>query len=392
MTRLGVVGPDWFIPFFSRRDHWWDPGSVTCLLVIAVSGVLPTMAESQTATPIPLDPPCYLCTVELEHIVTIGDSGDGFIDRRPSQVIRLGDGRFLVLTDRVLLYESTGAFIREVGRRGGGPGEFKMPWRVFRHERDTLVVHDPMNTRISVFDSAGRYVSSHPWRGKPYIRGLWFGPDTFIVNASYRTPMSVGFPFHAMDGDGNVLHSFGADTPRYMPGEQPQRWRRAMARESDSSFWAAHDWEYRIEEWLVTGLQLRRVLERSVPWFSEEQQYGEVTPRTAPMSSTRDLARDAVGNLRILVSVADPGWKSSLGDSIRRRDGSVAYRIDDYQLAYDTFVEIVSPGEGRVLASNRFDQYLRLFVEGTDGGMVVAYRITGVGPVLDIYAVSYSTP
>jgi hypothetical protein len=58
--------------------------------------------------------------------------------------------------------------VRTVGRQGGGPGEFEDPiglaWAADGH----LWVADPANARFSVFDTAGRYLASHPRRVAGY--------------------------------------------------------------------------------------------------------------------------------------------------------------------------------------------------------------------------------
>lgn len=70
----------------------------------------------------------------------------------------LGGGRLVVgLRERneVRLYDSSGAFVRSIGRRGRGLGEFRSfvgPW-VLRGDR--IAVYDPAARRVSVFDTSG---------------------------------------------------------------------------------------------------------------------------------------------------------------------------------------------------------------------------------------------
>lgn len=55
-------------------------------------------------------------------------------------------------------YDPTGAYVRDIGREGGGPGEFKVTQ--VATAPGLLVVHDPVSARTSVFDSAGRFLRS----------------------------------------------------------------------------------------------------------------------------------------------------------------------------------------------------------------------------------------
>ena len=50
----------------------------------------------------------------------------------------------------------TGAYVRSIGREGGGPGEFKVT--LVATAPGLLVVHDPSSARTSVFDSAGSFL------------------------------------------------------------------------------------------------------------------------------------------------------------------------------------------------------------------------------------------
>ena len=58
----------------------------------------------------------------------------------------------------VKVFDSTGALIRVIGREGSGPGEFRVAFIAVRN--DLLVVHDPQQSRTSVFDTAGTYLRS----------------------------------------------------------------------------------------------------------------------------------------------------------------------------------------------------------------------------------------
>jgi hypothetical protein len=77
----------------------------------------------------------------------------------PTGILRTTDGRFVV-TDMnaptVRLYDRTGRFIRDIGRPGAGPGEYRQPMPTLYH--DTLVIHDGRLNRVNVMTLDGKSV------------------------------------------------------------------------------------------------------------------------------------------------------------------------------------------------------------------------------------------
>jgi 6-bladed beta-propeller len=59
---------------------------------------------------------------------------------------------------RIKVYDSAGTFVRTIGREGAGPGEYRVAYIAVRGAH--LVVHDPMQSRTSVFDTSGSFIRS----------------------------------------------------------------------------------------------------------------------------------------------------------------------------------------------------------------------------------------
>lgn len=78
------------------------------------------------------------------------------------------------------VFDSTGTFLRQVGRDGSGPGEYRTPYSI-AWLGDQLALLDPGNGRIGLFDPTGAWVTSWPApliTGGSFIR-LHRTPPTF---------------------------------------------------------------------------------------------------------------------------------------------------------------------------------------------------------------------
>ncbi len=58
---------------------------------------------------------------------------------------------------RVLVFDRTGTFVRQIGRKGQGPGELGLPMQLTVMPDGRVVVFDLVNNAFSVFGSDGEY-------------------------------------------------------------------------------------------------------------------------------------------------------------------------------------------------------------------------------------------
>lgn len=82
---------------------------------------------------------------------------------RPSGIVVDEWGRIYVADKdsvSIKLFDSTGKFVRTIGRPGWGPGEYASLFLAVRGGH--LVVHDPQLGRASLFDTSGTFVHSWP--------------------------------------------------------------------------------------------------------------------------------------------------------------------------------------------------------------------------------------
>jgi 6-bladed beta-propeller len=88
-------------------------------------------------------------------------------------------GRIFVLdfqAQQIQLFDSTGAYLRSIGRHGAGPGEFSNANGMLRAPDGRLWINDPLNNRFTVLDPEGKLLISHPVRtsGYGYRWDAWF--------------------------------------------------------------------------------------------------------------------------------------------------------------------------------------------------------------------------
>lgn len=98
----------------------------------------------------------------------------------------LPDGGFLVCDGNdtsLRRYDSTGVFLRAVGRKGAGPGEFVSCSDVAIDPRGRIVVSDPSNGRLAVFDSSGAFERVVAVSVSP---GLGGGDNIFFIDPEGR--------------------------------------------------------------------------------------------------------------------------------------------------------------------------------------------------------------
>lgn len=119
-------------------------------------------------------------------------------------------GRLYVLerfAHTVKVFDSMGAYVRNLGRKGGGPGEFGDPIGLSIGPRGQLWVSDPGNSRYSVYDTAGNYKTSYhrnvpgysvPWPGKFSKTGVLY--DLALRSGNENGPRRVLLGFRVAGG------------------------------------------------------------------------------------------------------------------------------------------------------------------------------------------------
>ena len=103
-----------------------------------------------------------------------------------SSSIRLNDGRIVIAnsgTNELRVFDNAGRFLKTIGRKGEGPGEFIGALQMIALSDTTFAVYDQQNQRLSRFDTAGGLVSEArvETRGDAFPLWVWLHDRSWIV-------------------------------------------------------------------------------------------------------------------------------------------------------------------------------------------------------------------
>lgn len=93
-------------------------------------------------------------------------------------------------------YDSTGHFVRQIGRKGGGPGEYDRPIGLDVMPDGRLAIWDAGQQRVNIYDTAGTFVSS--WRAETNV----FMQDGLLADSAGR--LNLQLPVGERDDSGDV--------------------------------------------------------------------------------------------------------------------------------------------------------------------------------------------
>lgn len=118
---------------------------------------------------------------------------------------RLRNGQIAVSDARageVRLFDSTGRYLRLLGRRGGGPGEFAYPGPPTRYLADSFVVTDQSRQRVAVYTPDGQFVRPVGYprfdSDRPFMaQGLLPAEEFWGLRVVMDWPQTVGIKLRA---------------------------------------------------------------------------------------------------------------------------------------------------------------------------------------------------
>jgi hypothetical protein len=307
---------------------------------------------------------CNTCRLSASRVLRIGDTdGPGTIDSESVFAHVDSRGNYLLhagSATSIRVYTPNGGYLRTVGRRGDGPGEFRAI-TALALSADSVFVLD-FNGRMTVFSPDHALIRTSPLGFIPTYMFLALGSGRFVMGGGVRTPERVGYPAHLMDSQARIIRSFGSRTAELRPDIQFMDVRALSRSGRPDAIWLAYRNKYEIELWDPDGTHLSTLVRR-VDWFEDWFLPGVsgIDPSTGPRPRISAIREDE-GILWVALTVADRNWREVYDPGTRH--------VSDELRFFDTVIEGIDLRTSEVVGSVRFDnEVLRSLGGGRVGGV-----------------------
>ncbi len=139
-----------------------------------------------------------------EEVLAISDEGTReYYFKNPRDLTIAPDGSLFVLDDRqVLHFDKAGKFVRNLYKKGQGPGEMSYVRSCLTTEMN-VIIHSDSPNRLLFFDYAGRYERELPIRA---LTGYKYRPKVLLALESTFIISSADLPITKGDPDYVTIH------------------------------------------------------------------------------------------------------------------------------------------------------------------------------------------
>ena len=157
-------------------------------------------------------------TVAFEEELSIGgEDADGNITLFEPTFFAVDDNENIYISERqdqvIKVYGFNGKYIKTIGAKGSGPGEFQMISSLALTKDGKLVVTDQRANRTSFFDSSGRFLKSFQWHKGQYNFILIKSSSYVYGERAYSGTRQFGFFYvKEIDFDGKEIGFYGEFT------------------------------------------------------------------------------------------------------------------------------------------------------------------------------------
>jgi hypothetical protein len=261
-------------------------------------------------------------------------------------------GRFFAASgSSVIVYDSTGKYVKAFGRPGGGPGEFgARVCCVVVGRGDTLHVFG--SRRLHIFSPALEFVRSVSMAGEFYgWHGFVLSDGRVVVNTTIATATSAGLPLHLLGRDGQLIRSFGAERPA-SGGPVPIDLRPVAITPDQTGIWTSREGPYRFALWDLAGRKKVDLEVTEGPGVRTDSPFpGKGGNWPADLSH-----HDAAGRLWIHRRAPDPQYKGQPIRPVGRMGRIPANQFNLNRLIdpHDLVVDVIDTTTWTVLTSARF--------------------------------------
>jgi hypothetical protein len=156
----------------------------------------------------------------MEPAVKEANPAPPYIFNRPTDVAFDSAGNIFVAdgygNSRIVKYDKYGRFVKQVGSRGPGPGQFNLIHAIAVDAQGNVYAGSRSDQRIEVFDNDLNYKTTYDHVGAPWSLCITPGPGHQYLYTSNSNPDNQDTELHKVSGqifkmelDGKVLGKFG---------------------------------------------------------------------------------------------------------------------------------------------------------------------------------------
>ncbi len=286
--------------------------------------------------------------VKLELVRTIGglDAEENLSFNEPSDIVRDSAGNYYILdsgNNRIQKLNSEGKFIKTIGRKGQGPGEFQATSSMDIDNEDNLFVFDVRSRRIEVFSPEGKPLKSIKFRAfsQDQIRllkpGLIAKGGCLDSGIMYGTLKKLPKLLEMVDLRGKTKLAFGEATD-YRDGNTNWHANRFyLDTDAEKNICLSFQWQNRIEKYAPDGKLLWRV-DRPLNYGTDVIEKGSITRRTGKVGYvgvsgpkmnvvSNGIAADGKGRIWVITLRRQlANEERALGSSVVTTDAGVVAR------------------------------------------------------------------
>ncbi len=144
----------------------------------------------------------------FEEVLTIGekDSDNSAFLFSGITNLKVLDNNNIIVSDvsdnSIRVFNETGEFLRRIGRRGRGPGEFQHITSIFLDSENRIQVLDRFQNRISIFEKNGTFQKSIKLNSVPV------GTSIFVSQIDHSKNYLIGYRDYRNISNTYLLHKF----------------------------------------------------------------------------------------------------------------------------------------------------------------------------------------
>ncbi|MFX0138868.1 MAG: SUMF1/EgtB/PvdO family nonheme iron enzyme [Candidatus Hodarchaeota archaeon] len=296
----------------------------------------------------------------IEKEMTIGDqeNDNNYLLVNPID-LALDENENIYICDSdnhcIKVFDANGKYIRTIGRKGQGPGEFLYPLRIEIGPLQELYVLDVINQRVTILDLEGKYLSTI--KLDLAVFDMKVGPGGEIY---FAAKMSDGLtPDHVIyhyNNQGQFIKSFGEPIAIAVPSFQKESYDVHLAFDQQGNLMCAYSFPYEIRFYTLDG-DLIKVIQRKSPEF--------IKPELATLES---------GTKRLLI-------RSRIDWVVPFVDGGFLVLIEDHGPNYkESYLKRMETGAGIIFKHEFFDaegRFLQSFPAKLNEGAILAVDKAG---------------